>query len=109
MKPLLQRKAAQDDIVAAFDRYLHEANETIALRFLAALDSLFSQLSRFPDSGSSRYAEALAIDGLRDAVTPRFPYLVFYFDREQYVDVVRVLHQERDLARLILDETPSRK
>ena len=109
MKPLLQRKAAQHDINDAFERYLQDANEAIALRFLAALDSLFSQLSTFPASGSNRYADALAIDGLRDAVTLRFPYIVFYFEREQHVDIVRVLHQERDLASLILDETFSQK
>lgn len=109
MKSILQRDAAQNDIISAFDRYLQDANKKIAARFLTALDSLFSQLSAFPASGSSRYAQALGIDGLRDAVVTRFPYIVFYFDREQHVDVVRVLHQERDLANLILDETSSQK
>jgi toxin ParE1/3/4 len=33
----------------------------------------------------------------------RFPHLVFYFERQDHVDVARVLHGKRDLAARLRD------
>ena len=48
-------------------------------------------------AGSPRYAHELNLPGLRFWPLTRFPYLVFYFEHDNYVDVWRVLHQQRDI------------
>jgi len=40
----------------------------------------------------------LNVTGLRHSRLKRFPYLVFYFDGEEHVDVWRVLHEKRAIA-----------
>ncbi|MDE0423122.1 MAG: type II toxin-antitoxin system RelE/ParE family toxin [Gammaproteobacteria bacterium] len=50
-----------------------------------------------PAVGSPRYAHELGVPGLRSRSTGRFPYLIFYVDHEEEVDVWRVLHAARDI------------
>jgi hypothetical protein len=56
-----------------------------------------SATSPHPASESPRSAQ-LELSGLRVWPLKRFPDLVFYFEREDRIDVVRVLHGKRDLA-----------
>jgi hypothetical protein len=35
-----------------------------------------------------------------------FPYTLFYFERDDHLDVVRLLHQRQDIPMLLSDETP---
>lgn len=53
--------------------------------------------ARHPDTGSPRYAHALNIPGLRCWPLTRYPYLVFFMEREDHIDVWRVLHGQRDI------------
>jgi len=47
--------------------------------------------------GSPRYAFELRLEGLRAWPLRRYPYLVFYVEREDHLDVWRVLHAQRDI------------
>lgn len=44
-----------------------------------------------------RYATRTNTPGLRFWQVKRFPYLIFYVEREDHVDVWRVLHGQRDI------------
>jgi toxin ParE1/3/4 len=44
-----------------------------------------------------RYAHELDLPGLRSWALSRYPYLVFYVERPDHVDVWRVLNSQRDL------------
>jgi toxin ParE1/3/4 len=46
--------------------------------------------------GSPQHAHELNLPGLRFWPLTRFPYLGFYFERSDVVDVWRVLHAKRD-------------
>ena len=48
-------------------------------------------------AGSPRFSYELGLPGLRAYALQRFPYLVFYVEREDFVDVWRVLHGHRDI------------
>jgi toxin ParE1/3/4 len=63
-----------------------------------AVEQAFAHLSRHPGTGSPRYAHELNLPGLRFWRLTRFPHLVFYVERDDHVDVWRVLHGERDMA-----------
>lgn len=96
-KPVLPRVQASRDVDEAVDHYLDEASEEVALRFLDALERAYVHIGRQPASGSPRYARDLNIPGLRFWPLRRFPYLVFYVERRDQVDVWRVLHARRDI------------
>jgi len=85
------------DVEEAVDHYLMEAGEQVALGFIDALESAYRYISRHPEAGSSRYAHELDLPPLRYWPLKRYPYLVFYVERDDHVDVWRVLHGERDI------------
>ncbi len=96
-KPIIPRALANQDIDDAISYYLNEATEQAALGFIDALERAYKHISRHPESGSSRYAHELDLPGLRSWGLKRYPYLVFYIERDDHIDVWRVLHGMRDI------------
>lgn len=96
-KPVVPRELANRDVDDAIAWYLNESAEQSALGFIAALEKAYGHIGRHPASGSSRYAHELNLPGLRSWSLAKFPYLVFYVENADHVDVWRVLHGERDI------------
>ena len=96
-KPVALREVAQRDVNAAVDHYLGEAGPDIALAFIDTLQSTLQAIAAHPALGSPRYASELALPGLRSLATKGFPYLVLYIDRDDHIDIWRVLHGRRDI------------
>lgn len=96
-KPVIPRERAERDVEDAIEHYLAEAGGKAAIGFIDALQSAFGHIGRFPASGSPRYAHELDLPGLRSRPLKRYPYLVFYMERSDHVDIWRVLHEERDI------------
>ncbi|MGH6958778.1 MAG: type II toxin-antitoxin system RelE/ParE family toxin [Caulobacteraceae bacterium] len=97
-KAAILRQRARQDIDGAIDYYLVEAGERVALGFIDALEEALRAVERDPAAGSPRYAHELSLPGLRSRILRRYPYLVFYVERDEVVDVWRVLHAARDIA-----------
>ncbi len=96
-KPVIPRAAAHRDVKDAVDHYLSEGALQATLGFIDALEQAFAQMGRHPAAGSPRYAHELNLPGLRFWPLARYPYLVFYVERGDHIDVWRVLHAERDI------------
>ena len=96
-KPIVLRERARLDVDEAVEHYLAEARAAVALAFIDALEEAFRRMGEHPASGSPRYARELDLPGLRSWVVRRFPYLVFYVERDADIDVWRVLHGARDI------------
>jgi toxin ParE1/3/4 len=96
-KPVILRAQAEQDIQQAVDYYFDEGAEQAGQRFVNALERAFTQISSHPAAGSPRYAHELNLPGLRHWPVKRFPYLVFYVELDEHVDVWRVLHAQRDI------------
>jgi toxin ParE1/3/4 len=96
-KPIIARERALGDIDAATDHYADEAGEAVALGFIDALESAYRLIAARPASGSLFHANALGIPGLRRWRLKRYPYLIFYLERDDHIDVWRVLHEQRDI------------
>lgn len=96
-KPVVPRERAVQDAEAAVDYYAAEAGEAVALRFVEALEGAYRNIGSQPAAGSPRYSHELDLPGLRSRLMRRFPYLVFYIEREDCVDIWRVLHAHRDI------------
>lgn len=102
-KPIVPRAAARTDVDEAIDYYDQQGGGELALRFIASLERAYGAIGRDPKSGSPRYAHELSLPGLRTWPLRRFPHLVFYVERSDSIDILRVLHGERDLPRWLRD------
>ncbi len=61
------------------------------------MEDALRHIAAHPQTGVTRYAVQLKLDDLRFWSISRFPHLVFYVEREQYIEVGRVLHGKRDI------------
>lgn len=103
MKAVVVRSKADGDIDRALAYYAAELPDRRDA-LLAAFERTFLRIGRNPGAGTPRYAHQLGITGLRAVPTPRFPFLVFYFEVPKEIWVLRVLHQKRELPRLVMEE-----
>lgn len=97
VKQLVPRRQANTDVddVIAYD--LSAAAERAAIGFVDALEVAYAHISRHPSTGSTRYTHELNLPGLRFWPLSRYPYLIFYVERADHIDVWRVLHSQRDI------------
>lgn len=96
-KPVVPREQANRDVDDAIAYYLSEGVETAAHGLIDALEQAYAHIGRHPATGSPRYAHELNLPGLRVWPLTRYPYLVFYVERPDHIDVWRVLHGQRDI------------
>ena len=96
-KPLIPRALATQDVEQAIEYYLEEQAVDAALEFIDALERAYDHIARYPASGSPRLGHELDLPDLRSWPLNTFPYLVFYLEGQDHIDVWRVLHQKRDI------------
>lgn len=97
MKPLHWHPLARRDADEAAAWYAGQGGLTLELAFTDALDSATARIARHPGIGSARYADPLKIHALRFWPVQKFPYLIFYIERDTQLDIWRVLHAQRDV------------
>jgi toxin ParE1/3/4 len=95
-KRIVQRTLAHADVENAIGYYVGVANAA-AMGFVDSLEAGYAHIARSPATGSPRYAHELKLPGLRAWPLSKYPYLIFYIEREQYIDVWRVLHMATDI------------
>jgi toxin ParE1/3/4 len=91
------RAKARRDVVEAHDRYVTEGGMPLGLRFLNDVEATIRRLEAFPVIGSTRYADIPDVHDNRHILLSEFPYLIFYMILDDRLDVMRVLHQKRDI------------
>jgi toxin ParE1/3/4 len=104
MKPLVRRERADEDAHAAIEHYLAEDALDAAASFVDELERAYDHIQRHPATGSPRYAHALNLPGLRFWPLRRYPYLVFYIEGREAIEVWRVLHGSRDIPAWLQSE-----
>ncbi len=95
------RRLAVSDVDSAVDYCQQKAGAAIANGFIDAIEGAFQYLGQHPAMGSPSFGYEVRIPGLRSWTVEGFPYLVFYLDRGETLDVLRVLHAQRDIPRLL--------
>jgi toxin ParE1/3/4 len=103
-KPVIPRALATLDVEQAIDYYLVEGGAQVARGFVDALEKAYAHIGRFPGTGSSRYANACNLPGLCSWTLSRYPYLIFYVERIDHIDVWRVLHGQRDIPLMLQEQ-----
>lgn len=103
-KPVIPREQANQDIDEIIGYYLSEYAQQAALDFIDVLERAYKHISRYPATGSVRYAHELNLPGLRSWALKRYPYLIFYIEHNDYIDVWRVLHGKHDIPAWLHDD-----
>jgi toxin ParE1/3/4 len=106
-KPIVPRSDANRDVDEAIEHYLHQHAESAALGFVDTLERAYVHIARHTATGSPRYSHALNIPGLRFWPLTHYPYLVFYVEFADHIDVWRVLHGQRDIPPWLAADTDS--
>jgi toxin ParE1/3/4 len=96
-KAVVPRALARADVEAAADFYRKECGAALALAFVDAVEAALNHVGQFSASGSPRIGVELDLPDLRCWPLKRFPYLVFYIEHPDHVDVWRVLHARTDV------------
>lgn len=96
-KPIVLRESVNADVRSAADYYAAQGGEALELRFVDALQAAFRHIAHHPASGSAWWASLLGRPALRSWPLKPFPYLVFYVERRDAIEVWRVLHNRRDV------------
>jgi toxin ParE1/3/4 len=78
--------------------YLAQQNEILADQKIAEILDKFPMLSQFPNMGKNR--DELQI-GLRSF--PIKPYIIFYIQIYEGLEIVRIFHQSRDIQNQFSD------
>lgn len=98
------RPAAIDDIDEALAYCQREGGFVLVDRWIDTFEAAIGDIGRHPGRGSTRYAELLRTPGLRCVPVEKFPFLVFYVEHPELVDVWRVLQAERDVPESLQGE-----
>ncbi|MDN8614150.1 type II toxin-antitoxin system RelE/ParE family toxin [Variovorax ginsengisoli] len=83
-----------DEVIA---HHLAEHARQAALGFIEALERAYANIGRHPANGSSRFAHELNLPGVRFWTLTWYSCSVFYVERDDHIDVWRVLHGRRDV------------
>lgn len=95
---------ALSHLEALTDHFRGEGGTKLAGRFFDAADAALRLIEDRPEAGSTRIGDLWDIPGLRSWGTNDFEVRWFCFLRRDHVDVVRLLHESRDLRRTLLEE-----
>ena len=87
-------------------RHIAQDNRQAAIRFLNAAEATFKQLAKSPELGSLGEFQSPVLQGVRRWRVNRFTnYLIFYRQRPEGIEVIRVLHGARDIDAIFGDES----
>ena len=104
MKRVILRKLAEADVDAALAYYLAEVGADTALAFVEQLEQANRRISNDPAIYSPRWGTELNLPGLRSLRLSKFPYVIFYIEQADHIDVWRVLHAQRDIPAYLQDD-----
>ena len=101
MKPAVLRPQALQDQQGEARYYRKEAGTRVAVRLVKATNAALDQIELNPGIGSPVLGSRLALPGLRTWQVKKFPLLWFYFERDDHLDVVRLLGERQDVAAIL--------
>ena len=101
MKPAVLRPQALRDQQGEVRYYRKEGGARLAVKVAKATNETLDQVELEPGMGSPRLGKLLGIPGLRTWRVGKFPLLWCYFEREDNLDVVRLLGERQDLIAIL--------
>jgi toxin ParE1/3/4 len=103
VKPVRLRPRARQDRRDEVRYYRDEAGPRVAARQVKALQRALDTLEENPGIGSPALGREIGVDGMRTWPVDAFPLAFWCFEREAYVDIVRLVGQRQDALRIDAD------
>lgn len=107
MKPAVLRPQALRDQQAEVRYYRGQGGARLAVKVAKASNKALDQLEVEPGMGSPRLGDLLGVPELRTWRVGKFPLFWCYFEREDSLDVVRLLGERQDIVAILGDEFDS--
>lgn len=104
MKPVRLRPRAREDRRDTVRYYRQEAGVEVATRLVLALQGALQVLEQNPTIGSPSLGQEIGIEGMRTWRIEGFPLTFWYFERESFVEVARLVGQRQDALQIDPDE-----
>ena len=97
MSPYLIAGPARRDLAQIWDYYRRTVNESVADLQIDRLYASIALLAEYPNMGvpHAEYAPRIRSHAALDT-----PYVIFYYPWEGEIEIARVVHASRDIARL---------
>jgi toxin ParE1/3/4 len=103
-RQIYRRPQAEADLTDQFVYYLTNAGADVAERFLTAVEEATQRLLDTPGLGVKRSFRHPSLQDLRMHPVRGFErHLIFYREREDGIELVRVLHGARDIPTVIVE------
>lgn len=104
MKWAALRPRAKRDRQDEVRYYRANAGNQVAINLVAASREALELLQQNPGMGSPRIGQILDIPGLRSWQVSGFPLIWFYFERDDYLDFIRLLGERQDILNILRDQ-----
>ena len=101
MKPAHLRPQALADRKDSARYYRRVASTRISEDMVIAAREALDQIEQNPGMGSPGIGQQLDIPGLRSWRVSGFPLIWLYFEREEFLDVVRLLGDRQDILAIL--------
>ena len=95
------RRAAKQDLSDAAVHYAAQGGVALGEDFLLEATTALSRIEAMPGLGSPRAGQRCGVEGLRAWHVKRFPMRWYYFERDNHLDVVRLLGDRQDIAAIL--------
>jgi toxin ParE1/3/4 len=69
----------------------------VSMKLIDELEKSLNRIGRYPKLGSLRVGQEISFDNLRSYALKKAPYVIFYLEHEEYIGVIRILHQKQDI------------
>jgi toxin ParE1/3/4 len=103
LKPAVLRPLALRDQQGEVRYYRKEGGSRVAVKLANATNAALDQIELDPGIGSPTLGKLLGIPELRTWRVAKFPLLWCYFEREDQLDVVRLLGERQNIAAILGD------
>lgn len=100
-KKITIRPRASQDIDDHYD-FIAQRNPEAALQFFDAVRLTIAQLARMPGLGSIYRVRQYHLQGMRKWAVKGFKkHLIFYLERDEAVEIVRILYASQDITSIL--------
>jgi toxin ParE1/3/4 len=103
VKDVVSSERARQDVQEAFHFYRRRQGLDEARAFRRELKEICRRIGVDPKIGDRHFARKLNLPGLYYRRLETYPYLVFYVERAERIEVWRVLHEHSDIPTSLWD------
>jgi toxin ParE1/3/4 len=96
-KKLILLELAKKDADKIVEDTVRDFGLDFSLKVINELEKAFIRIKKYPQLGSFRIGHEIGLEGLRSWALKKAPFIIFYLDNDEYIIVIRILHQKQHI------------